>query len=297
MNNNVNNNMNQNNETQYTQKEIITNSNISNYDKSQNKKTMLLVIAIITFFISLVIGFIIYVYTTIKTTVEKHENQDNTNTNETIKTTKLQSGIYELNGVQIKILQNQFTYYKIENTPKECYVYDNYERCIFMSIPFTDEYIYDYYLLKKLTIQGNENELIVSSEDYDIPSGTYTKIKNYTEKDFKNEAVGNLKYLNTNINGIFEKDFTTIEIFQLDENNAAIKIETPDMDYHSVEKIEDNMIISENNFGYSIKINFTEKSLTILSYDEIQESILNTISGTYTKVRNLTADDIYDNMY
>ena len=166
-----------------------------------------------------------------------------------------------------------------------------------MSIPFTNEYIYDYYLLKKLTIQGNENELIVSSEDYDIPSGTYTKIKNYTEKDFKNEAVGNLKYLNTNINGVFEKDFTTIEIFQLDENNAAIKIETPDMDYHSVEKIEDNMIISENNFGYSIKISFTEKSLTILSYDEIQESILNTISGTYTKVRNLTADDIYDNMY
>jgi hypothetical protein len=72
INNNVNNNMNQNNETPYTKKEIITNSNISNYDKSKNKKTMLLVIAIITFFISLVIGFIIYVYTTIKTTVEKY---------------------------------------------------------------------------------------------------------------------------------------------------------------------------------------------------------------------------------
>lgn len=287
-------NNNQNNEIKKIQNETTPNSYTSTYDKSQNKKTTILFIGIIVFFISLIVGVIVYIYTTIKNTIEKYDNEDN---NKITETSKLQNGIYELNGIQIKIFQNKFTHYKIENPTAGCLNYDVYERCIFTSIPYENETINEQLFLNNVEIKGNTNELIVTSDSYELPSGTYTKIKNYTEEDFKNEAIGNIKYLNTNINGIFQNDNITIEVFQLDEEYAAIKIETPSMVHQSREKIKNNMIISEDNEYYSIQMIFTNKSLTISSYDEIPDSILNSINGTYTKIKNITADDIYNDMY
>ena len=150
------------------------------------------------------------------------------------------------------------------------------------------------------TFKLNGVNLEFSSDDTDVKSGVFVKTKNYTKEDYYKENYGDPKYLETVFNGVFEKDGTTISIYQTNEDTVSMRILSGMSLYGRNLSINGNELVYENEvFGEISKINITvtENELNIVSSSTDEDSLLNKVSGTYPKTKNYTLDDVLNNQW
>lgn len=281
--------------------EQITSNEQKNISKNENIKYSLIVVSI-----SLFLTFIIYlIIPKIFNNENSHENNNETvtenNNTEIINDNKIKNGIYQLNDTTIKIyINNNILYYMIKNKEK-CHQINITEQCAFSKIYIFNDKNKITSLDNEITIENGNNEIIVTSNSEKLSSGTYKKTKNYTKEEFKKDVVGETKYLNTNINGVFKKDKIEIEIYQYSENQAYVYIKTPELITITTLDIKNGKIDSKTEqtiFGEyiknEIKIDITENNLTINAYSSDPEYIFNFINGTYTKTKKITETDIFN---
>lgn len=150
-------------------------------------------------------------------------------------------------------------------------------------------------IFETYTLELKNGKLVFSSSDSEIESATYTRVKDYSKDDYYKNNYGDPKYLESEFNGVFEKDSTTITIYQLEEDRVEMVIVDGISYYSTALEIKDDQLFHESEFfGEFSKINayMEDGKLNITASSTDKSDVLNRISGVYSKVKDYTMDDI-----
>lgn len=141
----------------------------------------------------------------------------------------------------------------------------------------------------------NGDSLEFTTTDPEANGGTFTKTKDYTKEDYYTDNIGNVNYLENGLNGVFESNDVSITIYQTKEDRANLLIVKGSSSYQREVDIVNGRISYEDEFFEdidSISASITEDTLTITASSTDSESLLNKVSGTYTRTKTLAIDDI-----
>lgn len=153
-------------------------------------------------------------------------------------------------------------------------------------------------IFETYTLELKNKKLVFSSSDSEIESAVYTRVKDYSKDDYYKNNYGDPKYLESEFNGVFEKDSTTITIYQLEEDRVEMVIVDGISYYSTALEIKDDQLFHESEFFDEIsKINayIEDGKLNLTSSSTDKSDVLNRISGVYSKVKDYTMDDIINN--
>ena len=153
--------------------------------------------------------------------------------------------------------------------------------------------IFDTY---SFVLNGNNLDFTTTSED--VTADTFTKTKEYTTTDYFSDNFGDPKYLESDINGVFGDEAIVIKIYQQSEDSAYITILKDYSIYgKGIDIVNGELVLEDEFFGDMEKINATIKDnqLVITASSTDSGSLLNEVSGTYTKTGSYTMEDIISN--
>ena len=143
----------------------------------------------------------------------------------------------------------------------------------------------------------NGNTLEFTTDDEQFISGTFTKVKDYTKEDYYTDNIGDASYLETGINGVYENNGITITVYQTKDDHATIIIAKAYSVYNVDADVVNGAILYQDEFFddiNSISASIADDTLVITASSTDVESLLNEVSGTYTRTKTLTIDDIID---
>ena len=142
-------------------------------------------------------------------------------------------------------------------------------------------------------LDGDSLEFTTTAEE--ITNGTFTKVKDYTKEDYYTDNIGDASYLETGINGVYENNGITITVYQIANDEAIITIEKEYSVFQRNVPVDNGAILYLDEFlddNESITASFENDTLEMVCSSTELDSLLNEASGTYTKTKTLTIDDI-----
>lgn len=218
---------------------------------------------------------------------DQNNNQPENNTNETCQTPIIWNGVYT-NG------ENTITLYQIESDKINYTVNINSH----LITGIADEIIENKAsgeIFETHTFELCNETLTFTTTDKDIPTTIFTKNKDYTQTDFYKDSYGDPAFLNTELNGIFKKDNTTIKLFQTSQTSAILTIINDNYHFNKSINVNGNTLSYEDDFFdevQKINITITNNTLVLTASSTDQESNLNKCDGTYTKESAYTIEQI-----
>lgn len=274
-----------NNQTGYN-----TNNNIPNNNKKKSKLPIIIGILLVVIIAAVAVFLLMRKddKKTEKKEPEKQENNTNTNQNTNTNTniTTNWSGVYENSDGTITIYQdsNEKLHYEVSLNSGSAFGSakisgNKAEGKIFGTYTFV--------------LDGTQIQFTTTDED--LKAGTFTKKSEYSKENYYEDNFGDSSYLNTNVNGVFQNDNTTIKIYQTEESKAMITITNNNHVYSTPITINNgSLVLDEESFGETEKINITisSDSITVVASSSDTSKILNRISGSYKKTKPYTIDDI-----
>ncbi len=216
-------------------------------------------------------------------------NKSNTSNTIELNTNGSFSGIFQKNNMKIIIYQNSpKIHYRIINTDTgRQYIgkanIDN-QKAI-----GTINYTYTFTLLK------NGIQLSTTDPNKEL-SGNYLKTKNYTSSDYYSDYIGDLKYENSNYNGIFNGDKGTIKLYQANNKEVVIKMTINNKTYNKTLNINNGKLVHEDING-KITITISENKLNVESSSPSAVHPLFSATGTYIKNKKYTITEIINDRF
>ena len=197
------------------------------------------------------------------------------------------NGIYELDNTQIRTyLKDSTIYYKVENETLDTYgnAELNKEKNVVKLDSISDD--------AKLTFK-NDKISIKTSNEY-LESKDYKYTKPYSKEEFYNDFYGDKKYLNSKINGIYEKDDIKIYVYQNRDEAIRIYFDLNEGTNDFEVNLTEDKTYQLDFFDTIFNISFAENTMTMdvqVSEDYEEYDVLN---GTYEKTSALNLDKILE---
>lgn len=150
-----------------------------------------------------------------------------------------------------------------------------------------------------------EIEIIDTTEDLDIYEGVYKKSGDYTNKDYYSSIGGDIKYLDSDLSGLFKSDVGDVYILRNAEDELVLKATITKNNKISI--YGNNLTVTSNttaeysdeDFGKHDNINvsisgdvltITASSTDASSGVTFENNVLNDINGTYKLEKRLDLD-------
>lgn len=195
------------------------------------------------------------------------------------------NAIYKLGDAKIKLyLKGENVYYKIDSD--DINVSGNAELK-------NNKIVLDM-VSENTTAKFKEGKIELKTDYEYLKGGNYKNVGAYTKEEFYNDFYGDIKYLNSEINGIYLKDDIKMYVYELNQDAIRLVYDFDDMGHDlEISKTDDgdyNLEFFEDT--YTIKFTSNDMIIDLKTEEEAKKKI----SGTYKKDANLDLDTIIDNL-
>jgi len=203
------------------------------------------------------------------------------------------NGVYEKDGITIKLFE----------VAKNSVYFDYEVEGLGVSLPLklrngkaTGDIFDDTYTV---VIKDKEIELTSNSEE--VEKGTYTKTKTYTKEDFYKDQIGDPELLNSEYNGIYDKDGTKLYMYQTEEDTVYIDVSiiengswTGFGKYYEIQEdgsLKEDLVFEDDEVESELTLE--DNTVTLKIFDEENYGKLN---GTYTKNGTVSIDYLIEKL-
>lgn len=272
----------------------MENNNMMN--NNVEKKSKMPIIILLLVLIAAIAAGVIFFFVTKDNKNDKPKETEKTESNKQPVVQSDWNGIYENNGNTIKFYQpkeNKIFFILEINGSFIC----NQAKVSGNTITFEEE-SFGEKTKYTFTLNG-ENVEFTSTSDY-LGNGTYTKRQDYGTEDYFKDVVGDPSYLSSKFNGVYKKDNYSITMYQIKEDTVEIVIQKgTSFSSRSLPIVNDSLVYEDEFLGEIERINISVNGneLTVTASSDDQDSLLNSINGTYTKEKDYTIDDILNDLY
>lgn len=275
-------------------------------EKPKSKKPLLLVIILLV--IACIAGFLVWFF--VIRDNKKDDSKDNTKTEE--KETKKEetkkeetkdsdsmsdwaaskyNGVYKNDKVVIKLFA--YSKKKIYYVAKGDGFYVNSGDLDFSNDVAEYDHFDDKY---KFTLDSDG--VNVESNNEDIPAGKYTKESDYSINDFYTDSYGDPELLKSKYSGCFKKGNDTLYLVQTSDKDVRVAVFKETYTFDVGFEIKEEGYLFEDFMGevYNITLNNDKAEIKLVSSKkEVDEDTK--IDGEYTKVSDLTMEEVMKNLY
>lgn len=220
----------------------------------------------------------------------KTNDTSNTSNSKSLDTNGSFSGIFQKSNVKITIFQNGSSkmHYRIVNTSTGRQYIGKADITNKIAIG-TINYTYTF------TLNNTGLQLSTTDPNKEL-SGNYNKISNYTYRDYYNDYIGELKYENSIYNGIFTGEKGTIKLYQANATEVVINMKINNKTYNQTLDIDNGKLV-HNDVNGNIEISISNNTLKVISSSPSAVHPLFNASGTYTKSKKYTIEEIVNNRF
>ena len=146
---------------------------------------------------------------------------------------------------------------------------------------------------REFSLEGESLVVSDDSEDYNI-AGVYTKKKEYTAKEYYNDAYGDPKYLESKYNGLYKSDKKKMYIYQTEDGKVRVNVDTGDYSLFDIDfdiKEDGSLYVEFFDDIYTVTFDGDKTTFTTVKTDDDDKKVKD---GTYTKEKTLTIEDVIE---